>query len=82
MDWIKGLFAQFFGPSLIGQFVRGLMKVVSGFLIGMGISDEVVGNFTSSTTEIIIALVLALLAQGASAVATKKAVETPVIVKK
>jgi predicted membrane-bound spermidine synthase len=76
-DWIKNLIAQLVGPSIIGQVVRGLIKVISGYLLSLGINSAAVDNFDKAATEILIAIVMALLAQKGSAIATKKALDTP-----
>lgn len=81
MDWLKSLLAKFVGPSLVGQIVRGLVKVVSGYLLTVGVEAAVIDNFTDSLIQIVSAIVIFIMAQKGSAVATKTALETPVIVK-
>lgn len=80
MNLIKSFLAQLIGPSIIGQFVRGFIKIFAGYILKTGMDESIVGNFMSSLENFLIALAMFLLSQGASAVATKKALETPVIV--
>jgi hypothetical protein len=76
MNLIKSWIASLVGPSLIGQFVRGITKVISGWLMGLGVQGELVGNFANAFEQILAAILIMLLSQGASAIATKKALET------
>lgn len=80
MNMIKNFLAQLIGPSIIGQFVRGFIKIFAGYILKTGIDSAVVDKFADSLESFLIALAMFLLSQGASAVATKKALETPVIV--
>lgn len=76
MNIIKDFIAKLIGPSIIGQVVRGLVKGISGYLLGLGLDGQLVGNFASASEQMIVALVMMLVAQGASAVATKSALDT------
>ena len=77
MNAFKNFLAQLIGPSIIGQFMRGFVKVIAGYFFKMGLEDKVINDFTSALENFLVAVALFLLSQGASAVATKKALETP-----
>lgn len=73
---VKSLVITMFGPSFIGQIVRGMMKTVGGYLGGLGLDGQVVSAFTNATEQLLVSLGLILISQIGSAVATKKALDT------
>jgi len=77
MNWIKSQLARLVAPSIIGQVLRGLAKVISGYLLTVGVTNVQAASFTEALIEVLSAVVLFLLAQKGSAVATDKALKTP-----
>lgn len=55
-QWILGAV----GKSII----RKLMVLLAGFLLGIGLDPDVVNQFTDSTTQVLIAVLLYVIAQG------------------
>jgi len=63
MKWLGGLF----GPSVIkkqvGSLVRGLLRVMSGYLLSLGLAGEQIEVFTAAAEPVLIAVVMFAIAQ-------------------
>ena len=67
VDWVQKLILGSVGRSVI----RKLMTLIAGVLVGVGINPELVNPWVGTTTEILIAVLLYLVAQTWSIVEKK-----------
>lgn len=68
IDWLRDLIVNRYLQSI----VRHVMTVVAGWLAAIGVASETVTAFTDSATQVAIAILIWLLAQGWSLLDKKK----------